>query len=322
MRKNRFFALALGMLSVSSVALAEEYPSRRVDVIVPFASGGAVDIVGRLMSQVLAEAGSQPFVVVNKPGAGGIPAMQDVARSSKDGSTLGVGSSGTITISPILFAKMNFDTLRDVEPIVWFANSGLVLVARADLKANNLGELIELSKKNPGGINMASAGNGSIIHLTGEYLQSAVGVKWTHVPYKGSTPALTDMMGGRVDVMTDSLPSAAPYIKAGKLKAFAVTGARRSPDLPDVPTMNELGYKDFDVGILYGIVAAKGTPKHIITFINSTLNKSLRDPEMIKRLAALGFEPAGGTPEQFRDRIDTELKRWKKVIHDSELEVR
>jgi tripartite-type tricarboxylate transporter receptor subunit TctC len=322
MRKNRLFALALGMLSVSSVALAEEYPSRRVDVIVPFASGGAVDIVGRLMSQALEEASSQPFVVVNKPGAGGIPAMQDVARSSKDGSTLGVGSSGTITISPILFAKMNFDTLRDVEPIVWFANSGLVLVARADLKANNLDELIALSKKTPGGINMASAGNGSIIHLTGEYLQSAVGVKWTHVPYKGSTPALTDMMGGRVDVMTDSLPSATPYIKAGKLKAFAVTGAKRSPDLPDVPTMNELGYKDFDVGILYGIVAAKGTPKHIITFINSTLNKSLHDPEMIKRLAALGFEPAGGTPEQFRDRIDAELKRWKKVIHDSDIEVR
>lgn len=321
MRKNRLFALAFGLLSVSSVALAEEYPSRRVDVIVPFASGGAVDIVGRLMSQALGEASSQPFVVVNKPGAGGIPAMQDVAQSSKDGSTLGVGSSGTLTISPILFAKLNFDTLRDVEPIVWFANSGLVLVARADLKANNLSELIALSKKTSGDINMASAGNGSIIHLTGEYLQSVVGVKWTHVPYKGSMPALTDMMGGRVDVMTDSLPSAAPYVKAGKLKAFAVTGAKRSPDLPDVPTMNELGYKDFDVGILYGIVAAKGTPKHIITFINSTLNKSLHNPEMIKRLAALGFEPAGGTPEQFRDRIAAELERWKKVIHDSDIEV-
>jgi tripartite-type tricarboxylate transporter receptor subunit TctC len=322
MRISRLFGLVFSAAMLSNTALAQNYPSRHVDIIVPFASGGAVDVVGRLMSSALAEAGKQPFVVVNKPGAGGIPALNEVAKSTPDGTLLGIGSSGTLTISPILFSRMNFDTLRDVEPIILFANSGLVLVARADLPANTLSELIALSKKSPGTINMASAGNGSIIHLTGEYLQSTTGVKWTHVPYKGSVPALTDMMGGRVDVMTDSVPSAAPFIKSGKLKALAVTTATRAAELPDVPTMKELGYSDFDVGILYGLVAPKGTPKPIITFLNQTLNKSLQTPEMKANLAKLSFEPAGGTPEQFHDRIDAELKRWRTVISQSGVAIR
>lgn len=322
MRMSRFFGVLLGAVALSGAAAAQTYPSRHVEIIVPFASGGAVDVVGRLMGNALSDAGRQPFVVVNKPGAGGIPALNEVARSTPDGSLLGIGSSGTLTISPILFARMNFDTLRDVEPVIWFANSGLVLVARADLPANSLSELIALSKKSPGSINMASAGNGSIIHLTGEYLQSATGVKWTHVPYKGSSPALTDMMGGRVDVMTDSVPSAAPFIQSGKLKALAVTTATRAPELPNVPTMKELGYSDFDVGILYGLVAPKGTPKPIITFLNETLNKSLQTPEMKANLAKLGFGPAGGTPEQFRHQIDVELKRWRTVISQSGVAIR
>jgi tripartite-type tricarboxylate transporter receptor subunit TctC len=322
MQISRFLGLLFSVMSLSSAALAQEYPSKRVEMIVPFASGGAVDSLGRLMSAALTTATKQSFFVINRPGAGGIPALAEVAKSTPDATTLGVGSSGTLTISPILFSQLNFDPLRDVEPVIWFANSGIVLVARPDLEANTVAELIALSKKSAGSINMASAGTGSIIHLAGEYFQSVVGVKWTHVPYKGSAPALMDMMGSRVDVMTDSAPSAAPYIKAGKLKALAVTTATRLTDLPDVPTLKELGYEDFDVGILYGLVAPKGTPQNIITFLNTTLNKALQTPEMISRLAALGFEPVGGSPERLRDRIGAELQRWKTVIGQSQVEIK
>lgn len=312
---------ALGGVASSSNVRAENYPTGPVTMIVPFASGGAVDAMGRMMSNALSIVTKQTFVVDNRPGAGGVPAMNEVAKSGNNGQVLGVGSSGTLTISPHLFAKLNFDPLRDLEPIICFGSSSMVLIVKADLPVKSLADLIALSKKSPGSINMASAGTGSIIHLTGEYFQSVAGVKWTHVPYRGSAPALTDMIGGRVDVMTDSVPSAAPHVKSGALKALAVTSGKRSPDLPDVPTLKELGY-DFDVDILYGLVAAKNTPKSTISLLNGILNESLKDKELIKRLAATGFEPTGGTPESCRARIKTDFDRWGAVIRQSGVEVK
>jgi tripartite-type tricarboxylate transporter receptor subunit TctC len=312
---------AIGGIASGSSVRAENYPTGPVTMIVPFASGGAVDAMGRMMSNALSVATKQTFVVDNRPGAGGVPAMNEVAKSGSNGQILGVGSSGTLTISPHLFAKLNFDPLRDLEPIVCFGSSSMVLIAKADLPVKSLADLIALSKKSPGSINMASAGTGSIIHLTGEYFQSVAGVKWTHVPYRGSAPALTDMIGGRVDVMTDSVPSAAPHVKSGALKALAVTSGKRSADLPDVPTLKELGY-DFDVDILYGLVAAKNTPKSTISLLNGILNESLKDKELIKRLAATGFEPTGGTPESCKARIKADFDRWGVVIRQSGVEVK
>lgn len=313
--------LICGVITSHETAHAENYPSGPVTMIVPFASGGAVDAMGRMMSNALSTATKQSFVVDNRPGAGGVPAMNEVARSGNNGQILGVGSSGTLTISPHLFPKLNFDPLRDLEPVICFGSSSMVLIAKAELPVKSVADLVALSKKSPGSINMASAGTGSIIHLTGEYFQSVAGVKWTHVPYRGSAPALTDMIGGRVDVMTDSVPSAAPHVKSGALKALAVTSGKRSPDLPDVPTLKELGY-DFDVDILYGLVAAKDTPKSTISLLNSTLNEALKDKELVKRLAATGFEPTGGTPEVCKDRIKIDFDRWSVVIRQSGVETK
>lgn len=312
--------LIVGAISSQEAARAENYPTGPVTMLVPFASGGAVDAIGRMMSRALSTATKQSFVVDNRPGAGGVPAMSEVAKSGGNGQVVGVGSSGTLTISPHLFPKLNFDPLRDLEPVICFGMSSIVIVTRANLPVKSVADLVALSKKSPGSINMASAGTGSIIHLAGEYFQSVAGVKWTHIPYRGSAPALTDMIGGRVDVMTDSVPSAAPHVKSGALKALAVTSAKRSADLPDVPTLKELGY-DVDVDILYGLVVAKNTPKSTVNLLNGILNESLKDQEVVKRLAATGFEPTGGTPEACRDRIKTDFDRWGTVVRQSGVDV-
>ncbi len=313
--------LTLCGLAASVAARADSYPSGPVTMIVPFASGGAVDAMGRMMSNALSVATKQTFIVDNRPGAGGVPAMNEVAKSGGNGQILGVGSSGTLTISPHLFPKLNFDPLRDLESVICFGSSSMVLIAKPDLPVKSVADLVALSKKSPGSINMASAGTGSIIHLTGEYFQAVAGVKWTHVPYRGSSPALTDMIGGRVDVMTDSVPSAAPHVKSGALRALAVTSGKRSPDLPDVPTLKELGY-DFDVDILYGLVVAKNTSKSTINLLNNILNEALKDKDLVKRLAATGFEPTGGTPESCKERIKTDFDRWGLVIRQSVVEVK
>ncbi len=298
-------------------ALGQAYPSKPVKLIVPFAAGGAVDIFGRTLGQALTAATGQSFIVENKPGAGGLLAMMAVAQAAPDGYTLGIGSSGTLTISPILFPHMKFDSVADVDPVIWFCNSPGVLVVKKDLKVGSVAELIALSKASPGMLNMGSAGTGSIIHLMGEYFSSINDVKWTHVPYKGSVPALTDMIAGHIDLMIDSVPAAAPYVNAGTLRALAVTTPKRSSQLPTVPTMQELGYKNFDVSVLYGLVAPKGTPKEIIARLNADLNKALQTPEMKQRLLENGFEPEGGTPERLSQRVKVELERWRSVIQSA-----
>jgi tripartite-type tricarboxylate transporter receptor subunit TctC len=308
--------------AISTAAIAQqEYPTKPVKLIVPFAAGGAVDLLGRLMGQALSDASGQSFIVDNKPGAGGLIAMNEVAKAAPDGYTLGVGSSGTLTVSPILFPNAKFDPLKDVDPVIWYATSGGILVVRKDLNAKTVQDLMALSKANPGKLNMASAGSGSILHLMGEYFMSINKVNWTHVPYKGSAPALTDMIAGRVDVMVDSVPSAGPHIKSGAIRAMGVTTAKRASELPDVPTLQEVGYKDFDVGILYGIVAPKGTPKNIIARLNSDLQKSLQKQEVQARLIKNGYEAEGGPPENMSKRVAADLERWRTVIRTANVKV-
>ena len=318
---KRYSGLLSAMLMTlcAAGALAQGYPSKPVKMIVPFAAGGAVDIVGRTMAQVLSAATGQPFIVENRPGAGGLVAMDTVAKSAPDGYTLAVGGNGPLSMSPNVYRSMNFDPMAKLDPIIWYSAAPGVLVVRAELKANSVSELVELSKTTPGGLTMGSGGSGSLPHLMGEYFQSVAGVKWLHVPFKGSAPALTDMVGGRIDVMTDVVATAAPYVRSGKLRALAVTTPRRSAQLPDVPTLDELGYKGFDMSSEVSLLAPKGTPADIIALLNAELNKSLQAPDIKARLAGIGAEPEGGPPEHLGMRVRSEFERWGKVIRDAKV---
>jgi tripartite-type tricarboxylate transporter receptor subunit TctC len=301
----------------SCTVLAQPYPSRPVKLIVPFAPGGAVDIVGRIMAQALTTSMGQPFVVENRTGAGGLIAMDAVAKADPDGYTLAVGGNGPLTMSPNIYRDLNFDPLARLEPIIWYVTTPGVLIVRADLKATNVDELIAVSKSSPGGLTMGSGGSGSLPHLMGEYFQSTSGIRWTHVPYKGSAPALNDMVAGRIDVMVDVVSTAAPHVKSGKMRALAVTTPRRSSQMPDVPTLQELGYKDFDMSSEVSLLAPKGTPAEVIARLNAELNKSLQSPEVKSRLASLGGEPEGGPPQHLTERVRSDLRRWGKVIREA-----
>ncbi|MDO8605130.1 MAG: tripartite tricarboxylate transporter substrate binding protein [Phaeospirillum sp.] len=314
--RTLFFPFCLLAASVGP-ATAQTYPSKPVRLIVPFAPGGAVDISGRLMAQALSAALHQSFIVENRPGAGGLLALDAVAKSEPDGYTLAVGAAGPLTISPSLYKDRGFDPLTQLAPVIWFASTPGVLVVKPGLKAANVKDLLALSKSTPAGLNMASAGSGSINHLMGEYFQSQAGVKWVHIPYKGSSPALTDMMGGGVDVMMDLVPTATPFVKTGKLRALAVTTTKRSRQLPDVPTLQELGYRDFNVSSWLSLLAPKGTPPEIVAKLNAALNAALKSPDMQERLAAIGAEPEGGTPERVAQQVRVEMPRWAEIIRAS-----
>ena len=258
------FVLALALALAGSPALAQPYPNKAVKVLVPFAAGGAVDIMGRTMAQALSEALGQPFVVENRPGVGGLVTLEAVANAAPDGYTVAVGSAGPLSVSPSLFASRNFDPIKQLEPVILFANTPGVIVGRPDLPAANVSELIALSKTKAGGLTMGSAGSGSVLHLMGEYFQNRQGVKWTHVPYKGSNPALLDLAASRIDVMVDVVPTAAPYVKSGKLKGYATTTQKRASQLPDLPTLEEQGFKGYDMGSWMGLALPKGTSPEIV----------------------------------------------------------
>lgn len=317
---NRTASLLAGVVAISGMtgaAMAQPYPSKAVKVLVPFAAGGAVDIMGRTMAQALSEALGQPFVVENRPGVGGLVTLEAVANAAPDGYTIAVGSAGPLSVSPSLFASRNFDPIKQLEPVILFANTPGVIVGRPDLPAANVSELIALSKTKAGGLTMGSAGSGSVLHLMGEYFQNRQGVKWTHVPYKGSNPALLDLAASRVDVMVDVVPTAAPYVKSGKLKGYATTTQKRASQLPDLPTLEEQGFKGYDMGSWMGLAVPKGTSPEVIQRLNAALNASLKNPEMRARLVAMGGEPEGGPPSQLAQRLSNEWPRWTEVIRNS-----
>jgi tripartite-type tricarboxylate transporter receptor subunit TctC len=319
MRALKLSALIV-LLAAATGASAQAYPSKPVRVLVTFAAGGAVDVLGRIMAQHLSTALGQGFVVENRPGAGGLVALELAAKSPPDGYTLVVGSGGPLTISPSLFRDRGFDPVRQLDSIVWFTNTKIVMVVRSDLEAKSLAELVALSKSNPGRLTMASAGNGSILHLVGEYFQGNTGVKWTHVPYKGSAPAAADLVAKRVDVMFDALPTVLPYIKSGQIRFLASTTTTRSAQLPDGATFDELGFAGYsDIGSWSSLMAPKGTPPEIIARLNQELNRALKNPDVLARLAAMGTDPEGGAPERVTQHVASELARWGKIIQNAGL---
>ena len=293
-------------------AWAQAYPTRPVRIIVGVAAAGATDIVARLMGQWLSERLGQQFVVENRPGAGGNIGTEAVVRAPADGHTLLLVNPAN-AINATLYEKLNFNFIRDIAPIAGIARVPNVMTVNPEVPAKTVAEFIAYAKANPGKINMASSGNGTSVHLSGEMFKAMTGVEMQHVPYRGSAPAMTDLIAGQVQVIFDNMPSVLQHIKAGKLRALGVTTAARSPELPDVPTVAET-VKDYEASAWFGMGAPKNTPKEIIATLNKAINEILEEPAMKARLAELGGVPIVATPEEFGKIVQAETDKWEKVV--------
>jgi tripartite-type tricarboxylate transporter receptor subunit TctC len=320
--------LALAAVSVAGLALAlpasaqSGWPNKPVRIVVPFAPGGTTDILARALAPELSKAFGQQFVVENRAGAGGNIGADVVAKAAPDGYTLLMGTVGTHGINKSLYSKMPFDPQKDFAPITLVAGVPNVMVMNAEkAKArgiNSVQDFIRHAKANPGRLNMASSGNGTSIHLAGELFKSMGGVYMTHFPYSGSGPALLGLLGGDMDVMFDNLPSSMPHIKAGKLKALAVTSSQRSAALPDVPTVEEAAsLKGFEASSWFGLLAPAGTPPDVINRVQQETAKALNLPSIKERLLAQGAIPSGNSPADFAKLIDSEIKKWGPVVKTS-----
>lgn len=315
---RRTFAAALLAASAMPMAMAQAiYPSKPVRLVVPMAAGGNGDIIARLIGQDLTTLLGQPMLVENKPGAGGNIGADAVAKSPPDGYTLVLGAVGTHAINASLYKKMPYDILRDFAPVTMMASVPNVLVVPASLPVNSVKELIAYGKQNPGKLNFASSGAGSSIHLSGEMFKTMTDIDMAHVAYKGSAPALTDLLGGNVQLMFDNLPTSLPHIQSGKLKALAVTSLQRSPSLPNVPTMVESGLAGFEAGSWFGVLAPANTPRDVVALLDRDIQRSLAQPETRRKLTDKGFQPNVKGPEEFRTYIGQEISKWRKIVQTS-----
>jgi tripartite-type tricarboxylate transporter receptor subunit TctC len=319
-RRAAIKMVATGALLASArKASALDYPTRPVRFLVGYPPGGATDILARLIGQRLSERLGQQFVVENKPGAGNNIGTEAAINSAPDGYTVYLVNPANY-INATLYANLKFDFVRDIAPIASFNRVPNVMTVNKDVSAKNVAEFIDYVKANPGKINMASSGNGTSVHLSGEMFMAMTGVKMQHVPYRGAAPAITDMLGGQVQVIFDNMPSIIQHIRAGSLRALGVTTAERSPLLPDVQAVAET-VPGYEASALFGMGAPKNTPKEIIEKLNSEINAVMKEPEMQKRLVELGGEPLIQSPEAFGDMIKAETAKWKKVVEFAGLKV-
>ena len=311
------FLLALVAIAATPYLQAQgagPYPNRPIKLVVTVPPGGAADFIARLLAAKLSVSMGQPVVVDNKGGASGSIAADFVAKAAPDGYTLLQNSITTHGIGPFLVAKLPYDPVSSFAPITMLASLPLIMTVNADLPAKNLAEFVTLAKQTPGKIAFASSGSGGAPHMSGELLKIATGVDIIHVPYRGSGPAVTDLVGGQVQVMFDGAPSLAPQITAGKIRALAAASPQRNALLPDVPTFAELGYPAVNVSLWYGLMAPAGTPPDIIARINREVNQALKSPDVIEKFAAQGTEALGGTPVQAANYMRREMDRWGPVV--------
>ena len=318
-RRTLLAALAASLAAaLAPVAFAQPaYPTKPIRIVVPFPPGGTTDILARAAAQKMTEAWKEKAVVDNRPGAGGNIGAELVAKAPADGYTLLMGTVGTHAINASLYAKMPYDHVKDFAPVILVAAVPNVLVVHPSVPATTVAELIAYAKANPGKLNFASSGSGTSIHLAGELFKVMAGVQMTHVPYKGSAPAIADLLGGQVQLMFDNLPSALPQIRAGKLRALAVTSSQRAAALPDVPTIAESGLPGYEASSWFGLLAPAGTPADIVAKINGEVARWLASPEAKEKLLAQGANAAGGTPEDFVRHIAAETAKWQKVVKES-----
>jgi len=318
---RRHAASSLAAFAIAPWAQAQAWPGKPVRIVVPFAAAGTTDIIARALAPELQRAFGQPFVVDNKPGAGGNSGAAEVAKSPPDGYTLLMGTVGTHAINPALYPKMPYDHVKDFAPITLCAGVPNVLVMNPGIAAKyqigSVADLVRAAKANPGKLNVASSGNGTSIQLSAELFKSMTGTYMVHLPYRGSGPALIDLLGGSADLMFDNLPSSLPHIKAGKLKALAVTSAVRSAVLPDLPTIAEAGgpaLQGFEASSWFGLLAPAGTPADIVNRVQQEVAKSLSSAAVKERLVSQGAIPSGNTPAEFARHIDAETKKWAQVV--------
>ena len=303
-------------LTVPTFAQAQAYPTKPVKLVVPYPPGGPTDIVARLVAQKLSDAMGQQFIIDNRPGAGGNPGAELVARSPADGYTLVVATTAH-AINPSLFKNLGYSLSKDFAPVSQLTSGPLVIVANPSLPANNVAELIALAKSKPGELNFASSGNGQSTHLSAELFAAMAGVKMNHIPYKGSAPALTDTMGGQTQLMFDTMLSAMPHVKAGKLKALAVTSPTRSPVAPDVRTVAESGLPGYEAIAWNGLLAPAGTPPEVLARLSAELKKVLAAPDVKDKFEAQGFAASWNSPEDFGRFMSAEVEKWAKVVKTS-----
>lgn len=299
------------------VAQAQGYPNKPIRLICPFPPGGAVDIASRAIATELSKNLGQPVTVDNRPGAGGNIGGAEAARSAPDGYTLFMTTSGIQAINPALYAKMPFDPSKDLVPVAGLVSLNNVLVVHPSVKANSVAEVIAMAKAQPGAVNYASSGSGTSIHMSGEMFKHLAGLNLVHIPYKGSAPALNDLLGGQVMMMFDNIPSALPHIKSGRLRALATTGAKRDPLLPELPTVAEAGVAGYESGVWFGLAVAAGTPKDIIAKLNAEAIKGTKAPEYVKRMTELGYNIMGTSPETMAEMSRNEVLRWGPIVKAS-----
>ena len=310
------FKSAALMISAALVAVpagAQNYPAKPVRMIVPYAPGGGVDIMGRITATRLSERLGVQVVVENRGGGGTVIGTDAVAKAAADGYTLLFGNPA-LSANPALNDKLPYDTLKHLAPVAMVAASFNVLVVHPSLPVKSVRELVALAKSKPGQLNYASAGDGSAIYLAMAMFQNTAGIDVVHIPYKGAGPALVDVVGGQVPMMFIASPPAVTYVNSGKLRALGVSGVKRLPVLPEVPTIAESGYKGFEVNNWYGVLAPGETPRAVVTRLNADINALINSADVRERMAALGAEPAGGTPEQFAQRLRDEIALWHKVF--------
>jgi len=320
-RLTIFFAGLATALTFSLAAQAAEYPNRPVTIVVAFTPGGPSDVLSRILGRRLQEILHQPFIVENRPGSGGNIAAEQVAHADPDGYTLLMGNNSILATNAALYKKLAYDPQRDFVPISLVGTQANILVVNTNVEANSLAELIALAKGSPGKLNFASSGFGAAAHLAGELFKTEAGINIVHVPYKGAAPALQDVMAGHVQMMFATASSVIGLIKAGKVRALAVTTPKRTALLPDLPTVAELGIKDFDATTWHGLVAPAGTPKDIIDTLNFAVIEALKDEGTQKALIDLGVDIIGDTPKEFDAYIRSEIPKWAAVVKQSGAQV-
>jgi len=308
--------LATGLAAYGS-ASAEDFPKRVITIVVPYEAGGGNDLFARIAAEKISKTLGQQVVIENRPGAGGSTATRQVARSAPDGYTLVIGGTGTLAVNPTLYQNVGYDSRKDFAPVGLIGASALVVVTTPSLPVRNIRDLIALAKKDPGKINYASAGVGSGIHLGTVLFEMMADVKLTHVPYRGSSPALTDLIGGHVSVYFSSLPPVGALVSEGKVRALAVTDSKRSDIFPDLPTVAEAGVPGYETVLRYGIVAPAGTPRPIIAKLSAALRDAVNSPDTKERMAKDGTEPLPSTPEEYAADIDREETKWSAVVRRS-----
>jgi tripartite-type tricarboxylate transporter receptor subunit TctC len=309
------------LLGVDGVAAKDEFPSQPVKIVVPFVAGGGVDVVARIVGPKLSEALGQPVVIENRGGAGGALGATAVAQAPADGYTLLLGTGSTHGTNSSIYSRLNYDPVRDFEPVVLISTSPLVLVANPSFPAKSAKELIAIAKSKPGELSFGSYGSGSINHLGGELFNAMAGIQTNHIPYRGSAPMLTDLIGGRLHFAFDGVSTSLGYVQSGQVRLLGVAGTSRSPVHPDEPTIAESALPGFDTMVWFGLFAPVGTPQPLVKLLNAKANAALAVPGVKESLLKLGIEPVGGVPHALADKVRSEMHKWSGLVRDKNIRV-